>query len=57
LQPHQHNIECTGKENYCHNMNTDNVCNDEKPWCYTTDPNKVWDYCNIPMCAGEVFAT
>nr|XP_033931764.1 apolipoprotein(a)-like isoform X4 [Pseudochaenichthys georgianus] len=22
------------------------------PWCYTTDRNKKWDYCQIPYCAG-----
>ncbi|XP_049913613.1 plasminogen [Epinephelus moara] len=22
------------------------------PWCYTTDRNKKWDYCQIPDCAG-----
>ncbi|KAJ8270711.1 hypothetical protein GJAV_G00118370 [Gymnothorax javanicus] len=21
------------------------------PWCYTTDPNKKWDYCQIPDCS------
>jgi len=21
-----------------------------KPWCYTMDEDKVWEYCNIPIC-------
>jgi hypothetical protein len=21
-----------------------------KPWCYTMDPKKRWEYCDIPMC-------
>ncbi len=32
-------------ENYCRNPNGDLV-----PWCYTTDPDKYWEYCAIPMC-------
>lgn len=37
------------EENYCRNPD-----NDEKgPWCYTTDPNTRFDYCNIPECEGE----
>ncbi|XP_020492698.1 plasminogen [Labrus bergylta] len=30
--------------------NPDNDVNG--PWCYTTDPSKKWDYCQIPDCAG-----
>ncbi|XP_029800593.1 plasminogen [Suricata suricatta] len=37
------------EENYCRNPD-----NDEKgPWCYTTDPNVRFDYCNIPECEDE----
>ncbi|XP_039272402.1 plasminogen-like [Styela clava] len=32
--------------NYC--RNPDNEPNG--PWCYTTDPEKRWEYCEIPMC-------
>lgn len=31
--------------------NPDNDVNG--PWCYTTDSNKKWDYCQISECAGE----
>jgi len=34
--------------NYCRNP-------DSVPgglWCYTTDPNKRWDNCDVPLCAG-----
>lgn len=30
--------------------NPDNDVNG--PWCYTTDTNKKWDYCQIPDCVG-----
>uniref|UniRef100_A0A4W4G1C8 Kringle domain-containing protein n=1 Tax=Electrophorus electricus TaxID=8005 RepID=A0A4W4G1C8_ELEEL len=32
-------------------INPDNDVNG--PWCYTTDPYKKWDYCQIPDCAIE----
>jgi len=35
-------------ENYCRNPNPNG-----KPggaWCYTTDPNKRWEYCDVPRC-------
>lgn len=31
--------------NYCRNPN-----NELMPWCYTTDPGKRWEYCNVPRC-------
>ena len=32
-------------ENYCRNPD-----NSDKAWCYTTDPNVLWEYCNITEC-------
>lgn len=29
----------------------------EKPWCYTTDPNKDWEFCDIPSCTTPEEAT
>lgn len=26
----------------------------DRPWCYTTNVNVRWEYCNIPLC-GELF--
>ena len=23
---------------------------DSGPWCYTTDPDKRWEYCDVPVC-------
>jgi len=33
------------KENYCRNPD-----GDSGPWCYTTDPDKRWEYCDVPVC-------
>uniref|UniRef100_A0A8D0G9I1 Plasminogen n=1 Tax=Sphenodon punctatus TaxID=8508 RepID=A0A8D0G9I1_SPHPU len=49
--PHKHartpeNYPCKAlEENYCRNPDGETM-----PWCYTTDPNKRWEYCNIPSC-------
>ncbi|XP_029421083.1 plasminogen [Nannospalax galili] len=37
------------EENYCRNPDSD----EEGPWCYTTDPDKRFDYCDIPECEEE----
>ncbi|XP_025057793.1 plasminogen-like [Alligator sinensis] len=34
------------EQNYCRNPDGDI----NGPWCYTTDPRKAWDYCEIPKC-------
>ena len=26
----------------------------KKPWCYTTNPKKRWEFCDIPMCKTGV---
>ncbi|XP_058470240.1 plasminogen [Solea solea] len=53
--PHQHNSftpqshPTKGLEgNSCRNPDGDV----NGPWCYTTDRNKKWDYCQITDCAG-----
>uniref|UniRef100_A0A4W3H445 Kringle domain-containing protein n=1 Tax=Callorhinchus milii TaxID=7868 RepID=A0A4W3H445_CALMI len=33
------------KHNYCRNPNCEKY-----PWCYTTDPESQWEYCEIPKC-------
>ncbi|XP_051020199.1 plasminogen [Acomys russatus] len=37
------------EENYCRNPDND----DKGPWCYTMDPDKRYDYCDIPECEEE----
>ena len=51
-QPHSHPIT---PARYPELQNSKNNCRNpgnlkEKPWCYTTDTNKVWDYCKIELC-------
>ncbi|XP_055362620.1 apolipoprotein(a)-like [Betta splendens] len=49
--PHEHsrtpqNYPTSGlKSNYCRNPD-----GEAWPWCYTTDDNSRWEYCNVPMC-------
>ncbi|KAI7800149.1 plasminogen precursor [Triplophysa rosa] len=56
--PHKHgrtpdNSPCKGLvENYCRNPG-----NDRAPWCFTTDPETRWEYCNVPRCQGTEPAT
>ncbi|NWX11805.1 PLMN protein, partial [Aegotheles bennettii] len=33
------------RDNYCRNPDGDN-----SPWCFTTDPNTTWEYCNLKRC-------
>ena len=35
--------------NYCRNPDND----PNGPWCYTTDRNKRYDYCDIPTCKKQ----
>merc|ERR1711874_968020 len=38
-----------GEHNYCRNVGG----NDVGVWCYTTDPNKRLDYCDVPVCEDK----
>ncbi|XP_076102523.1 uncharacterized protein LOC143071810 isoform X1 [Mytilus galloprovincialis] len=42
--PHSHRFNNL-PENYCRNPDQD-----VEPWCFTTDPNTVFDFCDIPFC-------
>ncbi|KAH0622431.1 hypothetical protein JD844_024733 [Phrynosoma platyrhinos] len=58
--PHKHartpeNYPCKHgglEENYCRNPDGETM-----PWCYTTDSNKRWEYCDIPSCDGPAAVT
>ena len=49
--PHSHtrtptNYPLSGLENnYCRNPD-----GEDRAWCYTTDSNSRWEFCNIPNC-------
>uniref|UniRef100_A0AAY4BXE5 Plasminogen n=1 Tax=Denticeps clupeoides TaxID=299321 RepID=A0AAY4BXE5_9TELE len=52
--PHDHGYFPTAipdkrlEENYCRNPD-----GDPRPWCFTTDHKKRWEFCNIPCCTSE----
>ncbi|XP_066275476.1 uncharacterized protein [Branchiostoma lanceolatum] len=53
--PHQHSFNPATypnlglDNNYCRNPDLK-----RRPWCYTTDPTKAWDYCMLSKCTGPV---
>ncbi|KAL0978718.1 hypothetical protein UPYG_G00174280 [Umbra pygmaea] len=55
--PHDHKWTPTGTNglelNYCRNPDGDSI----GPWCYTTDPERRYESCNIPHCKDEVCIT
>ncbi|XP_028399284.1 coadhesin-like [Dendronephthya gigantea] len=38
--------ELYNAKNYCRNPKNSG----QRPWCFTTDRNKRWEYCDIPKC-------
>ena len=46
--PHSHTR--SGEGNYCRNPD-----GETKPWCYTTDPDVRFEFCDIPLC-GKYFS-
>ncbi|KAF7651922.1 hypothetical protein LDENG_00103850 [Lucifuga dentata] len=52
--PHEHSYSPKARpgkhleENYCRNPS-----GASRPWCYTTNPSKQWDFCSIPRCTSE----
>ncbi|VDI14319.1 Hypothetical predicted protein [Mytilus galloprovincialis] len=46
--PHRHSkSNVRDAKNYCRNMD-----NEQRPWCYTTDSRKRWEFCRIPICGA-----
>lgn len=37
-------------ENYCRNPSPEV---DNRAWCYTTDPDKRWEFCKVPYCKDD----
>lgn len=47
--PHSHRVtDMNGDSNFCRNPNGDVG----GPWCFTTDPLKRWESCDVPTCGG-----
>lgn len=46
--PHNHGFTSL-QENYCRTID-----NEPAPWCYTMDPSKRWELCNIPYCGKRL---
>ena len=44
-EPHEHSDTAVGEHNYCRNPFGD----PEGVYCYTTDPEKRWEYCSVPV--------
>ena len=50
--PHKHSIPNVPEdENYCRNPD-----GEARLWCYTTDPEKRWDYCHVPLCGQFIIS-
>jgi len=47
--PHDHSFNDL-EANYCRNPDNEGC----GAWCYTTDPNKRWECCNVPDCPPPV---
>ena len=43
----------TAAKNYCRNPNSSWL---EGVWCYTMDPDVVWEPCDVPECGKSVSA-
>ena len=44
-KPHKHKFADQGKHNFCRNPD-----GHKGVWCYTTDKNKRWEACDVPVC-------
>ena len=50
--PHDHDKDQVGDHNYCRNPDGSGGV-----WCYTTDPDFRWEYCQVPYTyRGEPLA-
>ncbi|OQR70746.1 tyrosine-protein kinase transmembrane receptor Ror2-like [Tropilaelaps mercedesae] len=56
-EPHSHNRppnvfpEIRDADNFCRNAGGE----EPSPWCYTTDPRRRWEHCDIPQCEHSYY--
>lgn len=53
--PHRYTMNTTYPElnnakNFCRNPKNSG----RRPWCFTTNRTKRWEYCNIPKCTPDI---
>ena len=51
-QPHWNGCHAGGPGNYCRNPSKPG-CTERVPWCYTMDPKRRWEECDVPLCSGQ----
>ena len=44
-------LDLTEASNFCRSPDRDTY----GPWCYTTDPDVVWEYCDVIKCTQGVY--
>ena len=49
-EPHKHGFTEVGDHNHC--RNPDGFSGGL--WCYTTDPEKEWEHCSVPICVQTI---
>ena len=49
-EPHEHSQTEVGEHNHCRNPDGDSG----GVWCYTTDPDKRWEYYSVPICGPKM---
>ena len=47
ILPSSQYVELDGGHNYCRNPGSRAP---NGPWCFTTDPDTRWEYCDVPKC-------
>ena len=42
------------QENYCRNVETSGDLNKTRAWCYSTNPDAEFEFCDIPLCSNYI---
>jgi len=52
ILPSEQYPEIAGGHNYCRNPGSRAP---DGPWCFTTDPDTRWEYCDVPKCGEYIY--